>query len=86
IPIDRSAELLHTLEEAISDTAQPRKTVTANLSNVPEFALGSHSYNPVFGTTHNAYAYGRAAEGSTGGGAVALALRMVPVADGSDFG
>jgi len=55
-------------------------------SNVPEFALGSHSYNPVFGTTHNAYAYGRAAGGSTGGGAVALALRMVPVADGSDFG
>jgi Asp-tRNAAsn/Glu-tRNAGln amidotransferase A subunit and related amidases len=55
-------------------------------SNVPEFALGSHSYNPVFGTTHNAYAYGRSAGGSTGGGAVALALRMVPVADGSDFG
>ncbi|GFE75396.1 short-chain fatty acyl-CoA regulator family protein [Novosphingobium sp. TCA1] len=42
IPIDRSAELLHTLEEAISDTAQPRKTVTANLSKLveqfPEFA------------------------------------------------
>lgn len=55
-------------------------------TNVPEFALGSHSYNSVFGTTHNAYAYGKAAGGSTGGGAVALALRMVPVADGSDFG
>lgn len=55
-------------------------------SNVPEFALGSHSFNPVFGTTHNAYAYGRSAGGSTGGGAVALALRMVPLADGSDFG
>lgn len=55
-------------------------------TNVPEFALGSHSYNPVFGTTHNAYAHGRTAGGSTGGGAVALALRMVPLADGSDFG
>ncbi|WP_454798387.1 amidase [Novosphingobium lindaniclasticum] len=55
-------------------------------TNVPEFALGSHSFNPVFGTTHNAYAHGRAAGGSTGGGAVALALRMVPVTDGSDFG
>lgn len=55
-------------------------------TNVPEFALGSHSYNPVFGITHNAYAHGRTAGGSTGGGAVALALRMVPVADGSDFG
>jgi len=55
-------------------------------TNVPEFALGSHTFNPVFGTTHNAYAHGRAAGGSTGGGAVALALRMVPLADGSDFG
>lgn len=55
-------------------------------TNVPEFALGSHTFNPLFGTTHNAYAYGRAAGGSTGGGAVATALRMVPLADGSDFG
>jgi amidase len=55
-------------------------------TNVPEFALGSHSYNPLFGTTHNAYAHGKAAGGSTGGGAVALALRMLPVTDGSDFG
>ena len=55
-------------------------------TNVPEFALGSHSFNPLFGTTHNAYAHGRTAGGSTGGGAVAAALRMVPVADGSDFG
>jgi len=55
-------------------------------TNVPEFALGSHSYNPVFGTTRNAFAPGRSAGGSTGGGAVALALRMVPLADGSDFG
>jgi len=55
-------------------------------TNVPEFALGSHSYNPVFGITRNAYDPRTSAGGSTGGGAVALALRMVPVADGSDFG
>lgn len=55
-------------------------------TNVPEFALGSHSYNPVFGVTRNAYDPRKSAGGSTGGGAVALALRMVPVADGSDFG
>ena len=55
-------------------------------SNVPEFALGSHSYNPLFGVTGNAYDPGKSAGGSTGGGAVALALRMVPLADGSDFG
>lgn len=55
-------------------------------SNVPEFALGSHTYNPLFGITGNAYDPRKTAGGSTGGGAVALALRMVPLADGSDFG
>ena len=55
-------------------------------TNVPEFALGSHSYNPVFGITRNAFDPRKSAGGSTGGGAVALALRMVPVTDGSDFG
>jgi amidase len=55
-------------------------------TNVPEFALGSHSYNPVFGVTRNAWNPDVSAGGSTGGGAVALALHMVPLADGSDFG
>ncbi len=54
-------------------------------TNVPEFGLGSHTYNAVFGTTFNAYDPSRSAGGSSGGAAVALALRMLPVADGSDF-
>lgn len=54
-------------------------------TNVPEFGLGSHSYNAVFGTTANAYDPSKTAGGSSGGAAVALALRMLPVADGSDF-
>ena len=55
-------------------------------TNTPEFGLGSHTYNPVYGATHNAYDLSRSAGGSTGGGAVALAMRMLPLADGSDFG
>jgi amidase len=55
-------------------------------TNVPEFGLGSHTYNPVFGVTRNAYAQDRTAGGSSGGAAVAVALRMMPVADGSDTG
>ncbi|QBJ77503.1 amidase [Aquitalea sp. USM4] len=54
-------------------------------SNTPEFGAGSHTYNAVFGATGNAYDPGRCAGGSSGGAAVALALRMLPVADGSDM-
>ena len=55
-------------------------------TNTPEFGLGSHTYNSVYGPTRNAYDQTRSAGGSSGGAAVALALRMLPVADGSDFG
>jgi amidase len=55
-------------------------------TNTPEFGLGSHTYNKVFGTTRNAHDPSRTAGGSSGGAAVALALRMLPVADGSDMG
>ncbi len=54
-------------------------------TNVPEFGLGSQTYNPVFGATGNAHDPALSAGGSSGGAAVALALRMVPLADGSDF-
>jgi amidase len=53
-------------------------------TNIPEFGLGSHSFNPVYGTTANAYDHDKTAGGSSGGAAVAVALRMQPVADGSD--
>jgi len=55
-------------------------------TNTPEFGLGSHTYNPVYGATRNAYDQTRSAGGSSGGAAVALALRMLPVADGTDYG
>src|SRR5215469_5423239 len=55
-------------------------------TNVPEFGLGSQSYNPVFGTTLNSYDTSKTCGGSSGGAAVAVALRMVPVADGGDHG
>lgn len=54
-------------------------------TNSPEFGLGGHTYNPVYGTTRNAFDPSRSAGGSSGGAAVAVALRMLPVADGSDM-
>ena len=58
--------------------------VVIGKTNTAEFGLGSQTYNPVFGTTLNAYDRSRTAGGSSGGAAVALATRMLPVADGSD--
>ena len=54
-------------------------------TNTPEFGLGSHTFNEVFGVTRNAYDVSKSAGGSSGGAAVALATHMLPVADGSDF-
>jgi len=54
-------------------------------TNTPEFGFGSQTYNNVFGTTRNAYDPEMCAGGSSGGASVALATRMIPVADGSDM-
>ncbi len=54
-------------------------------TNVPEFGLGSQSYNPIFGATGSAWNPEMTAGGSSGGAASALGTHMVPVADGSDM-
>jgi amidase len=55
-------------------------------TNVPEFGLGSQTFNRVFGRTRNPYDLSKTCGGSTGGGAVAVACGMAPLADGSDMG
>jgi amidase len=54
-------------------------------TNAPEFGLGSQTYNRVYGATGNAYDASKTSGGSSGGASVATALRMLPVADGSDY-
>ncbi len=54
-------------------------------TNTPEFGLGSHTFNPVYGTTLNPYDFELSCGGSSGGAAVALATGMVALADGSDM-
>lgn len=60
--------------------------VVVGKTNTPEFGFGSQTYNPVHDTTRNPYDPTRTAGGSSGGAAAALALRMLPLADGSDYG
>ncbi len=55
-------------------------------TNVPEFGMGSHTYNKVYGTTFNPYDLTKTAGGSSGGAGAALATGMLPIADGSDLG
>jgi amidase len=59
--------------------------IVVGKTNTPEFGLGSHTFNEVFGVTRNAFDASKSAGGSSGGAAVALATRMLSVADGSDF-
>ncbi|NOX49921.1 MAG: amidase [Gammaproteobacteria bacterium] len=54
-------------------------------TNVPEFGMGSQSYNPVFGATGSAYDPDLTAGGSSGGAACGLGTQMLPVADGGDL-
>ena len=60
--------------------------VSVGKTNTPEFGAGSHTFNEVFGTTLNPYDLERTCGGSSGGAAVALATRMLPLCDGSDLG
>jgi amidase len=55
-------------------------------TNTPEFGMGSHTYNKVYGTTVNPYDVTKSAGGSSGGAAAALATGLLPLADGSDLG
>ncbi|HUQ87786.1 MAG TPA: amidase [Vicinamibacterales bacterium] len=55
-------------------------------TNVPEFGMGSQTYNKVYGTTRNPYDRSKTAGGSSGGAAAAIASGMLPIADGGDLG
>lgn len=56
-------------------------------TNVPELGLGSHTFNPTYGITRNAWGdHSRSAGGSSGGAAVAIATNCLAFADGTDMG
>ncbi|WP_122818315.1 amidase [Nocardioides pantholopis] len=73
-------------DELLVERIRRAGVVLLGKTNVPEFAAGSHTFNPVFGTTRNPHDLSRSAGGSSGGAAAALAAGMVPLADGSDMG
>lgn len=73
-------------DDLLVDRLQRAGAIRLGKTNVPEFAAGSHTFNPVFGATRNPYDTTRSAGGSSGGAAAALAAGLQPLADGSDMG
>lgn len=72
-------------DSALSASLRAAGVIFVGKTNVPEFGLGSQSYNPIFGSTGSAWNPKLTAGGSSGGAASALGTHMLPVADGSDF-
>src|ERR1044071_10353993 len=75
-----------TADAIVVERAERAGAIIIGKTNTPEFGLGSNTYNDVFGRTLNSYDQSKTSGGSSGGAGVALALRMLPVADGSDHG
>ncbi len=74
------------IDAIIVERAKNAGAIVIGKTNVPEWALGSNTFNPIYGTTNNPYNLQKTVGGSSGGAAAALAAHMLPVADGSDMG
>ncbi|WP_170592496.1 amidase [Ruegeria arenilitoris] len=73
------------VDDLIATRLRAAGAILIGKTNTPEFGLGSHTFNPVYGATRNPYNPARSCGGSSGGAAVALATGMVALADGSDM-
>src|SRR6266481_2387209 len=80
------AENIPNFDCLVAEREKNAGAIVIGKTHVPEWGLGSQTFNPVFGATRNPYDLTKTCGGSTGGGAVALACGMVPLADGSDMG
>ena len=80
------AERIESQDNPLAKRLRKAGVIFIGHTNMPEFGLGSNTFNSVFGATHNPYDLTKTAGGSSGGAAVSLATEMLPLADGSDMG
>lgn len=73
-------------DSAMVERLRGHGLVIVGKTNTPEFAMGSQTFNTVFGATRNPWDTSKTCGGSSGGAAVAVATHMLPFADGSDLG
>lgn len=79
-------DLMPAADSVLVERIRKAGAIPIGKTNVPEFGMGSQTYNRVYGTTLNPYDRTKTAGGSSGGAAVALATGMLPFADGGDLG
>lgn len=72
-------------ESVLLERLRDAGVVIIGKTNMPEFGMGSHTYNQVYGTTVNPYDLTKSAGGSSGGAGAALAAGLLPIANGSDL-
>jgi amidase len=60
--------------------------IVVGKTNTPEFGAGGNTFNALFGATRNPWNTALSCGGSSGGGAVAVACGMGPIAEGTDLG
>ncbi|MCP5151884.1 MAG: amidase [Ectothiorhodospiraceae bacterium] len=81
------ADHVPAVDDLLASRYREAGAIIIGKTNTPEFGCGGgQTTNAVAGTTRNPYDLERACGSSSGGSAAALAARMVPLADGSDFG
>jgi amidase len=73
-------------DERVVAAVRHAGAIVIGKTNTPEFGAGATTNNLVFGATGNPFDPTLTCGGSTGGGAVAVASGMVPLATGSDSG
>lgn len=73
-----------TSDDPVVARLREQGAIIAGKTNTPEFGVGSNTTNRVFGATCNPFLLNRTAGGSSGGAGAALAMNMVPIANGSD--
>ncbi len=79
-------DVVATEDSVIVERIRRAGAIPIGKTNVPEFGMGSHTYNNVYGLTRNPYDRTKTAGGSSGGAGAALAAGLLPFADGGDLG
>jgi amidase len=81
----RDVDFRPTADSAYSQRVRAGGFIPIGRTNTPELAVMGTTEPELWGPTHNPWAPGRSAGGSSGGSAAAVASRIVPVAHANDI-